>query len=107
MEARGAIIPMKRYFHTDWLIYSDHILKGKTFVKRVLVNCAVQFIYPQQQWIGKQSLFLEFERRIQLKNIHKLINQFEGQLNRDLGFLHPQADDISLVEINGFIPIGV
>jgi hypothetical protein len=42
-----------------------------------------------------------------LKNIHKLIEQFEGQMNRDLGFLHPQADNVSLVEINGFIPLGV
>lgn len=106
-ETRGAIIPMKRYFHTEWKIYSDHILKGKTFVKRVLVNCAVEFIYPQQQWIGKQTLFLDFERRIQLKNIHRLIEQFEGQMNRDLGFLHPQADNVELVEVNGFIPLGV
>lgn len=108
-EVRGAIIPMKRYFHSDWKIYSDRILKGKTFVRRVLVNCAVEFIYPQQQWIGKQTIFVDFERRIMIKNIDNLVQRedFQGKINRDLGFLHSQADDISLVEINGYIPLGV
>lgn len=107
VEQRGAIIPMKRYFHTDWKIYSDHILKGKTLVKKVFVNCAVEFIYPQQQWIGKQSVLIEFNRRIQIRKINLLNDKLEDRINRDLGFLHSQADDISLVEINGFIPIGV
>ena len=106
-EARGAIIPMKRYFHTDWLIYSDHTLKGNTLVRRVFVNCVVQFIYPNQDWIGKQSLFVEFRRGIRLKNLHTLIPKLERRLNDDLELLHGNADDVSLLEVNGFIPIGV
>lgn len=107
VEARGAIIPMKRYFHTDWLIYSDHILKGNTLVKKVFVNCAVEFIYPQQQWIGKQSILIEFQRKMQLKKLHLIQERLEKRINSDLSFLHSQADDISLVQINGFLPIGV
>jgi len=107
VEARGAIIPMKRYFHTDWLIYSDRILKGKTLIKKAFVNCAVLFIYPQQQWVGKQSILIEFERRVRIDKLYTLVDKLEDRINADLGFLHSQADDISLVEINGFIPIGV
>lgn len=106
-EARGAIIPMKRYFHTDWLIYSDHTLKGNTLVHKAFVNCAVQFIYPNADWIGKQSLFIEFRRGVRLNKLHTLIPKLERRLNDDLELLHGNAENVSLIEVNGFIPIGV
>lgn len=106
-EARGAIIPMKRYFHTDWLIYSDKILPGNTLVYKGFVNCAVQFIYPNADWIGKQSLFVEFRRGIRLKKFHTLIPRLERRLNDDLELLHGNAENVSLIEVNGFIPLGV
>jgi hypothetical protein len=106
-EARGAIIPLKRYFHTDWLIYSDKVLKGNTLIHKAFVNCAVQFIYPNADWIGKQSLFVEFKRGVRLNKLHTLIPRLERRLNDDLELLHGNAENVSLIEVNGFIPIGI
>lgn len=106
-EVRASIIPLKRYFHTKWKIYADNPIKGTKLIKKCFVHCAVRFVYPNNDWIGKQSVFLEFSRRIRINQVYKLRERLEERINGDLELLHPNADLVSLVEVNGFIPIGI
>lgn len=105
-EVRASIIPMKRYFHTKWKVYSDEIVGGGTKYKAIFVHCAVRFVYPNQDWIGKQSILLDFEqKKYRLDKLHKMIPKIEDLLNFRLELLHPQAENVSLLEVNGFIPL--
>lgn len=105
-EVRASIIPMKRYFHTKWKIYSDKIVGGSKAYRAIFVHCAVRFVYPNQDWIGKQSILLDFQdEKIRLSRLHKMIPEIEDDLNFRLELLHPQADNVSVVEVNGFIPL--
>lgn len=104
-EVRASIIPLKRYFHTEWKVYSDHIVKGNKKYKAVFVHCAVRFTYPNQDWIGKQSILFDSEKKFTLSKLHKMIPKIEQDLNNRLQLLHPQAENVSLMEVNGFIPL--
>jgi hypothetical protein len=108
-EVRASIIPMKRYFHSEWLVYSDRILNGNTLVRTMFVHCALRFVYPNMDWIGKQSIRFDFKdegkRRTKIKNLHKLRDMIEKRIDRDLKLLHPNAEDVSVIEVNGFIPL--
>lgn len=104
-EVRASIIPMKRYYHTKWKIYSDKILKGSKLIKKCFVHCAVRFVYPNTDWIGKQSIFLEFNRRTRIDKVYQLREKLEDRINQDLELLHPNANEVSLIEVNGFIPL--
>lgn len=105
-EVRASIIPLKRYFHTKWKIYSDEPVAGNKKYKAIFVHCAVRFVYPNQDWIGKQSILLDFEdKKYRLSQLHKIVPKIEELLNFRLELLHPQAENVSLVEVNGFIPL--
>lgn len=105
-EIRASIIPLKRYYHSKWKIYSDKIVKGNAKYTAVFVHCAVRFVYPNQDWIGKQSILLDFqEEKVKLSQLHKMTNQIEEDLNFRLELLHPQADNVSVIEVNGFVPL--
>jgi len=104
-EVRGAIIPTRRYFHTKWHVFSDVILKGDTKVKNFLVNIVIQLGYAQENWIGKHNIKLEFTRGRKIKDLHKLETKLEKRINNDLQMYHPKAEEISMIEINGFVPI--
>lgn len=105
-EVRASIIPMKRYFHTKWKVYSDDIVPGNKKYKAIFVHCAVRFVYPNQDWIGKQSILLDFEdKKYRLSQLHNMIPKIEDLLNFRLELLHPQAENVSLLEVNGFIPL--
>lgn len=106
-EVRASIIPMKRYFHTKWLVYSDNPIPGNTLINVMFVHCAVRFVYPNMDWIGKQAIRFEFKdermHRRKLKNLHKLLPVLEKAIDRDLHLLHPNASDVGVMQINGFI----
>lgn len=105
-EVRASIIPLKRYFHSKWKIYSDEIVSGNKQYRAIFVHCAVRFVYPNQDWIGKQSILLDFQdEKIRLSKLHKMIPEIEEDLNFRLELLHPQAENVSVVEVNGFIPL--
>ncbi len=105
-EVRASIIQMKRYFHTKWKIYSDKPVGGNKEYRAIFVHCAVRFVYPNQDWIGKQSILLDFQdEKIPLSKLHKMVPEIEADLNFRLELLHPQADNVSVVEVNGFIPL--
>lgn len=105
-ELRASIIPMKRYFHTDWHIYSDVILKGSRKVSLAYAHCVVRWIYPNQDWIGKQSIEVDLEEHpVRVDQLHKFTEQIESDLNGRLELMHPNAIEVSVMEVNGFIPI--
>lgn len=105
-EIRASIIPLKRYFHSKWKIYSDEIVSGNKQYRAIFVHCAVRFVYPNQDWIGKQSILLDFQdEKVRLSQLHKMIPKLEDDLNFRLELLHPQAENVSVIEVNGFIPL--
>lgn len=103
-EVRAAIIPMKRYFHSKWHIYSDKPISGAKKVKKVFVHLAVRFVYPHMDWIGKKSIQLDLEEPTRLDQLHNMTEELQESINLDLELLHPNADDVSLIEVNGYIP---
>jgi predicted nucleic acid binding AN1-type Zn finger protein len=105
-EVRASIIPLKRYFHSKWKVYSDEPVSGRKKYRAIFVHCAVRFTYPNQDWIGKQSILLDFEsEKIPLNQLYRRIPEIEDMLNFRLELLHPQAENVSLIEVNGFIPL--
>lgn len=104
-KSAALLIPTKRFFHKKWLIFSDKFLRGNQKTKSVFAHIIVKFEYPRRQWLNKQFVPIEFAKPIMLKNLTKHIGRIEDLLNLQLEFLHPSADNVFVVKINGFIPM--
>jgi hypothetical protein len=110
-EVRGVVIPAKNYYHTEWQLYSDTIINGNQYWKGVIINCVVEFVYTNQQWIGKRSIVLDLRaatkgRGIKAKNLHKYTDRWEFALELRLDELKQnRRGEVNLIAINGYSPM--
>lgn len=105
IESAGLLIPTKRFYHKKWQVFSDTFLAGTKKTKMLFAHVLVKFEYPRRQWVNKQFVPIEFQRPIMIKNLNKHTLRFEDMLNLQLEFLHPSADAVFVIKINGYIPL--
>ncbi len=102
----GVILPVKRYFHPTYMVFSDKIMKPEEKLKGVFVNCVTRLVYPRKDWIGKQGILIDLQgRNVMVKNIHKYTSRWENEANQMFEMTHPEADIAEVIKINGYIPV--
>jgi hypothetical protein len=71
------------------------------------VNCAIHLIYRQENWVGKHSIHLDFDKPTSIKKLLSIQPKLEKRIEEDLDRMHSKAQEIDLLEVNGYVPIGV
>lgn len=104
-KARGAILPLKRYYHPKWEIFSDAPIRKDRKVTVAYANVIAAFDYPGQHWIGQRHIRVEFPRGIALSNLHKYTDRVQSLAGTALHATMPKASDVQVLEVNGYIPI--
>jgi hypothetical protein len=103
----GSILPIKRFYHSDWHIFSDFPMKGSDRVRDVFVNASIVFDYPGKSWVSKRNVKLELDGSTMIRNLVKHETNIEDMLNMELEkeFRLGSKASVSVVQVNGFIPI--
>lgn len=110
-EVRGVVIPAKNYYHRDWQLYSDTIHNGNEYWKATVVNCVVEYVYTNQQWIGKRSIILDLRpgtngKGVKAKNLHKYTDRWEFELEERMDELKQnRRGEVNIIAINGYSPV--
>lgn len=112
-DIRASLIPVRKYYHPKYMIFSDYKVKLSDKPKIIGVSVLMQFNYGFQNWLNKRVVFIDMRdefrnRRIAYKDLYKHIDEIEEVINASIrlnfvSVIQGQAD-IGVVAINGFIP---
>lgn len=112
-EIRANLLPVRKYYHPKYMIFSDEKIKLSQKPKVVGVSVLLQFNYGHQNWLNKRIVFIdmrdEFPRkRPTYKQLYKMTDKIEEIINDSINLnfvsvINGQAE-INVVAINGFIP---
>lgn len=104
-KARGAILPLKKYYHQKWQIFSDAPIKSNRLVTVAYANVIAAYDYPGQHWIGQRHVRVEFPRAVKLSELNKYTERVQRLAGTALHATMPKASDVQVLEVNGYIPI--
>lgn len=112
-DIRASLIPVRKFYHPKYMIFSDYKLKLSDKPKVIGVSVLLQFNYGHQNWLNKRVVFIDMRdefrnKRIQYKDLYKHREEIEEVINSSIrlnfvSVIQGQAD-IGVVAINGFIP---
>lgn len=108
VEVRGSIIPVKRWYHTEYKVYSDTIRKPSEKLKGVAVSVLLHYVYPNNQWIQKRTVVLDLRPRgIMIKNLVKYEEKIIDFVVTEMRFEHPTLNfrETNVLAVNGFVPL--
>lgn len=103
-KVRGAILPLKRFYNPELMIFSDEPIPRSRRVKEVFAHVVTAYDYPNIRWISARHVKVEFKQGIRLEDLHKKLEQIEDLAEDALQIEHPKAG-IKALMIDGFIPV--
>jgi hypothetical protein len=110
ISKRGAIFPTKRFYHTEYKIFSDTPLKKTDWILYGFVNATVQFVYPGSAWFGSRHIPIDLSGKgeaIQIQDFPNHLSELEQTLGVTLRENFPKTDTADVIQVNGIIPTQV
>lgn len=103
-KIRGAILPLKRYYNPDLMIFSDQPVPRDRMIKEVFAHVVTAYDYPGIRWISARHVKVEFKRGIRADKLKDKLEQIEDLATEALAFEHPKAG-VKALMVDGFIPV--
>lgn len=103
-KIRGAILPLKRYYNPELMIFSDQPIKRSRIVRTVFAHVVTAYDYPNIRWISARHVKVEFTRGMRIDHLKDKLERIEDLATEALAFEHPKAG-VKALMVDGFIPV--